>query len=108
VFGPATDSGAATTAADVEAGWELQKAAEKGRTSAVEGVPMAMPALSLATKLVHRAEKNGVNVDPVEGDGLGDRLMALVVEARAAGQDPETELRLVARRFAERVRAAEG
>ena len=34
--------------------------------------------------------------------------MALVVEARAAGQDPEAELRLVARRFAERVRAAEG
>ena len=110
VFGPATGPGSApaATAADVEAGWERQKAAEKGRASAVDGVPMALPALSLATKLVHRAEKNGVAVDPVEGDTLGARLMALVVEARAAGQDPETELRLAARRFAERVRAAEG
>jgi XTP/dITP diphosphohydrolase len=68
---------------------------------------MALPALSLATKLVHRAEKNGVQVDPVDGDDLGSRLMALVVEARAAGRDPETELRLAARRYAERVRAAE-
>ena len=91
---PATGAAAAAaTAADVEAGWERLKAAEKGRTSAVEGVPMALPALSLATKLVHRAEKNGVAVDPVEGDDLGARLMALVVEARAAGQDPEAELR---------------
>jgi XTP/dITP diphosphohydrolase len=108
VFGPAAGSVGTTTSAEVEAGWERQKAAEKGRTSAVEGVPMALPALSLATKLVHRAEKNGVEVDPVDGDGVGARLMALVVEARAAGQDPEAELRQVARRFAERVRAAEG
>ena len=109
VFGPVTGPvGALTTSADAEAGWEQQKAAEKGRTSAVDGVPMALPALSLATKLVHRAEKNGVDVDPVDGDDVGARLMALVVEARAAGQDPEAELRLVARRFAERVRAAEG
>ena len=104
----AAGSVAPTTSADVEAGWERQKAAEKGRTSAVDGVPMALPALSLATKLVHRAEKNGVEVDPVDGDDVGARLMALVVEARAAGQDPEAELRQAARRFAERVRAAEG
>jgi XTP/dITP diphosphohydrolase len=103
VFGSST----AETAADVEAGWERQKAAEKGRTSAVDGVPMALPALSLATKLVHRAEKNGVHVDPAEGDTVGDRLMLLVVAARAAGLDPESELRAVARRFADRVRAAE-
>ena len=68
---------------------------------------MALPALSLATKLVHRAEKNGVHVDPVDGDTVGDRLMLLAVEARAAGLDPESELRAAARRFADRVRAAE-
>jgi NTP pyrophosphatase (non-canonical NTP hydrolase) len=103
VFGAST----AATAADVEAGWERQKAAEKGRSSAVDGVPMALPALSLATKLVHRAEKNGVDVDPVDGDDLGARLMSLVVESRAAGLDAEAELRAAARRFADRVRAAE-
>jgi XTP/dITP diphosphohydrolase len=103
VFGSST----AATAADVEAGWERQKAAEKGRSSAVDGVPMALPALSLASKLVHRAEKNGVGVDPVDGDDLGARLMGLVVESRAAGLDAEAELRTAARRFVERVRAAE-
>jgi XTP/dITP diphosphohydrolase len=103
VFGTTT----AATAADVEAGWERQKAAEKGRSSAVDGVPMALPALSLATKLVHRAEKNGVEVLPVLGEGLGDRLMALVVEARAAGLDAESELRRAARDFAARVRVTE-
>jgi XTP/dITP diphosphohydrolase len=103
VFGTAT----AETAADVEAGWERAKAAEKGRSSAVDGVPMAMPALSLAVKMVHRAEKNGVSVDPVDGDGLGDRLMALAVEARTAGLDPEAELRAAVRRFAARVQAVE-
>ena len=70
-----------------------QKAAEKGRASAVDGVPMALPALSLAAKLVHRAERNGVDVDPVDGDGLGARLLRLVAEARAAGLDAEAELR---------------
>ncbi len=103
VFGGAT----ADTAADVEAGWERAKTAEKGRTSALDGVPLALPALALATKLVHRAEKNGVQVAPVDGDGLGDRLMALVVAARAARLDPESELRAVATRYADRVRAAE-
>jgi XTP/dITP diphosphohydrolase len=103
VFGSTT----AETAADVEAGWERQKAAEKGRASAVDGVPMALPALSLATKLVHRAEKNGIHVEPADGDTVGDRLMLLAVEARAAGLDPESELRAAARRFADRVRAAE-
>jgi XTP/dITP diphosphohydrolase len=103
VFGSST----ADTAADVEAGWERQKATEKGRSSAVDGVPMALPALSLATKLVHRAEKNGVDVEPVDGDDLGARLMSLVVESRAAGLDAEAELRAAARRFADRVRASE-
>jgi XTP/dITP diphosphohydrolase len=103
VFGSAS----AATAADVEAGWERQKAAEKGRSSAVDGVPMALPALSLAAKLVHRAEQNGVDVDPVAGDDVGARLMALVVEARRHGLDPEAELRRAAREFADRVRGAE-
>ncbi len=103
VFGSAT----AETAADVETGWERAKATEKGRVSAVDGVPMALPALALATKLVHRAEKNGVDVAAVDGETVGDRLMALAVEARAAGLDPEAELRAAARRFAGRVRAAE-
>ena len=38
---------------------------------------------------------------------LGDRLLALVVEARAAGVDPEQALRTAVRRLADAVRTAE-
>jgi XTP/dITP diphosphohydrolase len=93
-------------AAEVEANWETLKASEKGRASVLEGVPMALPALHLADKVVGRAAK--VSVTPSPGPSLGDRLLALVVEARAAGADPEQELRDAVRRLAEAVRAAEG
>jgi XTP/dITP diphosphohydrolase len=90
---------------EVEANWETLKHAEKGRASVLEGVPMALPALALADKVVGKAAK--VDVRPVAGDSLGDRLLALVVEARAAGEDPEQELRDAVRRLADAVRAAE-
>ena len=82
-----------TTAADVEAGWHARKAAEKGRESAVEGVPTALPALALAAKLMHRAASHGVVVPPGDDDGLGSRLMELVAAAQAEGLDAEAELR---------------
>ena len=100
-------AGAVETAADVEATWHARKAAEKGRGSAVEGVPLALPALALAAKLMHRAASHGVVVDPADDDGLGSRLMLAVAEAQAAGLDAEAELRAAARRYADRVRAAE-
>jgi len=101
------DAGDVTTAADVEASWHTRKAAEKGRESAVEGVPMALPALSLAAKLMHRAASHGVAVAPADDDGVGSRLMELVAQAQAAGLDAEAELRRAARRYGERVRRAE-
>ena len=100
-------AGTATTAADVEAGWEALKAAEKGRSSSVEGVPMALPALALAGKLLHRAEKSGVVAEHVPGDSLGGSLFRLVADARAAGLDPEAELRAEIRRYVAAVQAAE-
>ena len=45
--------------AEVLENWEAQKVAEKGRTSATEGVPLGQPALALATKLIYRAQKYG-------------------------------------------------
>jgi XTP/dITP diphosphohydrolase len=106
---PHVFSGAdAPTAAHVEANWEVIKAAEKGRTSAIEGVPLAQPALSLAAKLMSRVARAGVHVDPLpETDDIGARLLALVAEARAAGIDPEAALRTTARQYADAVRAAE-
>ena len=92
---------------DVEANWETIKAAEKGRASVLDGIPRALPALALADKVLGRATRIGVPALGDDATGLGDRLMALVVEARAAGLDAEQELRGAVRRLAEAVRAAE-
>jgi XTP/dITP diphosphohydrolase len=100
--------GNATTAAEVEANWEQLKAAEKGRTSLVDGVPIAQPALALADALWRRAARAGAPEElvPTE-DEIGARLFRLVAEARAAGIDPEAALRASARAFRDRVVAWE-
>jgi XTP/dITP diphosphohydrolase len=97
----------ALTAGDVEATWETLKSAEKGRASAVDGVPMSLPALSLAAKLIHRAHSHGVDVPVTDDDGVGSRLMQLVTDSQAMGLDAEQELRAAARRYAARVRSAQ-
>jgi XTP/dITP diphosphohydrolase len=79
--------------------WERQKVDEKGRTSAVDGVPLNQPALALAAKLVSRARRAGLAVPASDGDDVGDRLMAVVRDAVAADVDPETALRGAARRL---------
>jgi XTP/dITP diphosphohydrolase len=104
VFARSEDSGALSRD-EVEANWETLKHAEKGRASVLEGVPMALPALALADKVLGKAAK--VDVVPDAGASLGDRLLALVVEARAAGRDAEQELRHAVRRLADAVRAFE-
>lgn len=88
--------------------WEAIKAAEKGRTSAVDGVPLAQPALPLVSKLLYRAEKNRLNLDlpsviaqPSEATeaAVGDVLLATIAWASANGVDPEGALRQAARRL---------
>jgi XTP/dITP diphosphohydrolase len=78
--------------------WESVKATEKDRTSLVEGIPSTLPALLYADKVLDRRTRAGA-ADPVAGDDLGDRLLALVVEARAEGVDPEQALRDSVRRL---------
>jgi XTP/dITP diphosphohydrolase len=93
-------------AAEVNENWERLKAAEKGRDSAVDGVPMDQPALALAAKLVSRAGRAGVDVE-VSANDIGDRLLAVVREAVAAGVDPEFALRESARALRDALVAAE-
>jgi XTP/dITP diphosphohydrolase len=98
------------TAAHTERGWDAIKRAEKGRTSALDGVPMAQPSLALAAKVLGRVERAGLDVPVPAADAggcLGDRLLALVAEARREGVDAEAALRASIRRYAERVREAE-
>jgi XTP/dITP diphosphohydrolase len=106
----------APTAAHVEANWDTLKAAEKERSSVVEGVPLAQPALALAGKLISRAEKAGLDVPVPEPEAvravadaaeLGDLLLGVVARARRSGIDAEAALRAAARRYRDRVQAAE-
>lgn len=93
------------SADDLEGTWDALKAAEKGRTSVTEGVPLGQPALSLALKLQKRAAKLGAPV--ASYDGLGGELWALVARCREQGLDAEAELRAVARAFRDRLAAVE-
>jgi XTP/dITP diphosphohydrolase len=97
----------------LESNWEAAKAAEKGRASAMDGIPPGLPALALAAKTQSRAARLGVGpavaAAPLDAEeDLGDALFALVAAARARGLDPEAELRAATRRYAAAVRAAEG
>jgi XTP/dITP diphosphohydrolase len=116
VFG---DTVAADVAA-VEANWETIKAAEKQRTSVLEGIPQALPALALADKLLSRAAKlqhtpSSVPSDPAsrgssvpsDHEGYGEELLAVVRRAREHGVDAEQALREATRRLTDRIRVAE-
>jgi XTP/dITP diphosphohydrolase len=87
--------------------WERDKAVEKGRTSAVDGVPLRQPALALAAKLVARAQRAGLDVGPDRSDEIGERLLAVVRDAVGAGVDPEGALRRTARAYRDAMLAAE-
>ena len=80
--------------AGVNEAWEAAKAREKGRTSVTDGLPPGLPALLYADKVLDRLTRAGADVAvPEDSDDLGDRLLALVVEARESGIDPEQALR---------------
>jgi XTP/dITP diphosphohydrolase len=96
----------------VVAQWERIKRVEKAhRTSVLEGIPQAMPALALADKVIGRAAKVGVVRDvvpiPSTEDELGVQLLGMVTAARAAGFDSERALRGALRELQADVRAAE-
>lgn len=104
------------TSDEVLANWERLKAEEKGRNSATDGVATSQPALSLLTKLIYRAEKNGIELElpkshlnnEVPADiAIGDTLVAAVVAAIKAGIEPEDLLRSRAREIAEQIKRIE-
>ena len=92
--------------------WEALKAKEKGRTSAVDGVPVGQPALPLVAKLLYRAEKNRLKLelpskiqepDEATPEAVGEVLLATIAWASEHGVDPEGALRLVARDLAAQI-----
>jgi XTP/dITP diphosphohydrolase len=87
--------------------WERIKKAEKSRDSILDGVALSQPALALAAQILQRVERAGLDVPLPGGDDLGPALLRLVAEARAAGADPEAEVRRATLDYADVVRSAE-
>jgi len=105
VYGP--DAGSADAPADaasVTEVWEAIKATEKGLDKLdhhgriTAGLPPGLPALLYADKVLDRLERAGRAAAPATDD-IGDRLLAVVADARDSGIDPEQALRDAVRRL---------
>ena len=128
VFGDTTVSGSA----EVLVNWEAIKAEEKPARGALDGVPVAMPALMRAVRVGEKAARVGFDwpdgqgardkiaeelaeLDAAVASGdqtaceheLGDLLFSIANFARKRGLDPEAALRGTLQRFGDRVRSVE-
>jgi ATP diphosphatase len=119
---------------EVKALWEKIKAEERkekasGGTSVLEGVPVALPALTRAEKIQKRAAQVGFDWPDIDGviekiseeiaelkaaaseddreEEFGDLLFSLVNYARRINIDPETALRRATEKFERRFRGVE-
>ena len=123
VFGPAAGTG--TDEESLAAGWEQIKRTEKGRASAMDGIPEALPALLGALKVQKRAEAVGLDrggeaevlsrlrdalaLPAAQRDEqwLGSLLFEAVELARRSSLDPESALRVASHAARDEFRRAE-
>jgi XTP/dITP diphosphohydrolase len=100
------------SADQVKDNWEQIKQKEKNRTSPAQGLPIALPALIYADKLITRVKsisefKNPVEIDERikssinDEDKAGDFLLAFVAMCNEKGIDPEKSLRKTIRKYKE-------
>ncbi|MGH9122787.1 MAG: nucleoside triphosphate pyrophosphohydrolase, partial [Acidimicrobiales bacterium] len=100
--------------------WEAMKRAEKGRTSAMDGIPATLPALAYAQKVIGRARSAGLGDDTgdlqpgglqpgeqLDAEHLGRALFMLAELAERADLDAEETLRKAAVTYAADVRRRE-
>ena len=110
-----------STNEELEANWAKIKSEEKQRESVTDGVPIAMPALQLATQLIYRARNSGVptsdssvkeSLRQIVGDTSQEQIAALLVAtielARENDIDAESVLRAEMMRYRTAIRQAEG
>ena len=110
-----------TSSEELEANWAKVKQEEKQRESVTDGVPLAMPALQLATQLIYRARKSGIPAGDLEikeglrnviGEVTQENIAALLIAtvelAREVDIESESILRAEMMRYRTRVRESEG
>jgi XTP/dITP diphosphohydrolase len=99
------------TPTDLHFSWEQRKAAEKGRTSVLDGIPDQLSSVARANKIISRARSRRVAVDlpadPIDEDDLGHQVLALVARAQANGIDPDQAVRAAVRGLEASVRVSE-
>lgn len=126
IFGP---SAGHASAAEVRETWEAIKAREKPKDSVLDGIALALPALTRAEKLAARAARTGFDWPDAQGpldkiheelaevahatseaertEEVGDLLFAVANYARKLGVDPEAALRAANMKFESRFRKIE-
>jgi XTP/dITP diphosphohydrolase len=101
----------AAVPADLHYTWEQRKAVEKGRTSALQGIPDQLSALARANKIISRARSRRVALalpdGPTTAEEVGIQILALAARAQASGIDPEQALRDVVRGLESQIHTAE-
>lgn len=86
--------------------WEQIKKDEKGRESIFEGIPVSLPSLLYALKIVRKAATLDVDLPAAApaatANDIGHALLAVVAAARALDVDPEAALRAAANELRDR------
>ncbi len=96
---------------DMWQSWEERKRAEKGRTSALEGVAGSLNVVPRIQKVISRSRSHQVPLElptePIDEASFGDELLALIARAQASGIDADAAARSALRRLEADVVAAE-
>lgn len=96
---------------DLHGTWEARKRAEKGRSSALEGIAESLSVIARATKVASRTRNHHVPIslpdEAITADEVGHGILELVLRAQANGIDADQATRDALRDLEGRIRSAE-
>lgn len=92
--------------------WEQIKKKEKNRSSVFDGIPVALPALARASKVVRKSSTLGFSpslpdLHLEDKEAFGETLLGLVEWARQHDIDPEEALRVTVEQYVTKMRILE-
>ncbi|HSO70078.1 MAG TPA: MazG family protein [Arachnia sp.] len=96
---------------DMWQSWEERMPAEKGRSSALEGIAESLSVIGRAHKVISRSRSHGVPLEladeALDAQSVGRGILDLVARAQAHGIDADAAAREALRELEARVRSAE-